>query len=121
MGYSACTTTTAMRLGMLPQPRAVSSLRRPATACSQNASRLGFSLGRRFPRTSAKAARFQIFASTEEKTEDVPTPSAAPSSANSSKQINKAVNQAAATFAPRSSTAKKNPATKGTVLYSVFE
>jgi len=36
-------------------------------------------------------------------------------------ELSKMARQAATTFAPRSSTAKKNPATKGTVLYQVFE
>jgi len=37
------------------------------------------------------------------------------------KDISKFARQTAATFAPRSSTAKKNPATKGSLLYDVFE
>jgi hypothetical protein len=35
--------------------------------------------------------------------------------------MRQAVRKTAATFAPRSSTKSKNPATKGTVLYTVFE
>ncbi len=39
-----------------------------------------------------------------------------------SKELNKFTRTTAATFAPRSSTAKgKNPAVKGTALYNVFE
>lgn len=37
------------------------------------------------------------------------------------KQIKKFTRSTASTFAPRSSTAQKNPAVKGSVLYSVFE
>lgn len=37
------------------------------------------------------------------------------------KDVNKIVRQTAATFAPRSSTATKNPAVKGSLLYNVFE
>uniref|UniRef100_A0A7S0RAW0 Uncharacterized protein n=1 Tax=Pyramimonas obovata TaxID=1411642 RepID=A0A7S0RAW0_9CHLO len=120
MGYPTCTNMTTMRpLGMLKQSRSVASSTKPAPACSRFASRTRFSMRGRMQRTSAKATRFQIFSSTEveDSKEEVQTPSAAPTS----KELNKAVSKAAATFAPRSSTAKKNPATKGTVLYSVFE
>ncbi|EFJ17355.1 hypothetical protein SELMODRAFT_178970 [Selaginella moellendorffii] len=51
---------------------------------------------------------------TEEKTK-------ASSSPNVEKELSKAVKKTAATFAPRSSTAKKNPAVPGSVLYTVFE
>ncbi|KAL9239209.1 hypothetical protein vseg_013549 [Gypsophila vaccaria] len=37
------------------------------------------------------------------------------------KDLKKAVNKTAATFAPRASTASKNPAVPGSVLYSIFE
>ncbi|XP_021731225.1 uncharacterized protein LOC110698122 [Chenopodium quinoa] len=37
------------------------------------------------------------------------------------KDLKKVVNKAAATFAPRASTASKNPAVPGSTLYSVFE
>ncbi|VFQ62577.1 unnamed protein product [Cuscuta campestris] len=37
------------------------------------------------------------------------------------KELNKAVQKTAATFAPRASTATKNPAVPGTTLYTVFE
>lgn len=37
------------------------------------------------------------------------------------KDLKKVVNKAAATFAPRASTARKNPAVPGTALYSIFE
>ncbi|XP_057252265.1 protein RESISTANCE TO PHYTOPHTHORA 1, chloroplastic [Beta vulgaris subsp. vulgaris] len=37
------------------------------------------------------------------------------------KDLKKAVNKAAATFAPRASTASKNPAVPGSTLYTVFE
>lgn len=37
------------------------------------------------------------------------------------KDLNKVVQKTAATFAPRASTASKNPAVPGTILYSVFE
>lgn len=35
--------------------------------------------------------------------------------------VNQVVNKAAATFAPRASTASKNPAVPGSTLYTVFE
>ncbi|KAK9756088.1 hypothetical protein RND81_01G072300 [Saponaria officinalis] len=37
------------------------------------------------------------------------------------KDLKKVVNKTAATFAPRASTASKNPAVPGTALYSIFE
>lgn len=37
------------------------------------------------------------------------------------KDLKKAVNKAAATFAPRASTASKNPAVPGSTLYQIFE
>ncbi|GAQ86189.1 resistance to phytophthora 1 [Klebsormidium nitens] len=37
------------------------------------------------------------------------------------KEVSKVVRKTAATFAPRASTKSKNPATQGTVLYTVFE
>ncbi len=37
------------------------------------------------------------------------------------KDVSKIVRQTAATFAPRSSTATKNPAVKGSLLYNIFE
>eukprot|EP00242_Pyramimonas_sp_CCMP2087_P012033 CAMPEP_0198209480 /NCGR_PEP_ID=MMETSP1445-20131203/16255_1 /TAXON_ID=36898 /ORGANISM="Pyramimonas sp., Strain CCMP2087" /LENGTH=232 /DNA_ID=CAMNT_0043883269 /DNA_START=87 /DNA_END=785 /DNA_ORIENTATION=+ len=105
-------------LGMLKQSRVVSSATPAFRACSRLALRTRFSVGGRNPSVSAKA-RFQIVAKTEVEgnKDEAKTPKAAPSSTD----LNKAVSKAAATFAPRSSTKSKNPATKGTVLYNVFE
>ncbi|XP_022758149.1 uncharacterized protein LOC111305161 [Durio zibethinus] len=44
-----------------------------------------------------------------------------PSTAPLDKDLRKVVQQTAATFAPRASTATKNPAVPGTALYTVFE
>ncbi|KAG2697192.1 hypothetical protein I3843_07G094000 [Carya illinoinensis] len=44
-----------------------------------------------------------------------------PSAAAVEKDLKKVVQKTAATFAPRASTATKNPAVPGTVLYTVFE
>ncbi|XP_062086337.1 protein RESISTANCE TO PHYTOPHTHORA 1, chloroplastic isoform X2 [Humulus lupulus] len=44
-----------------------------------------------------------------------------PSSVPLDKDLKKVVQKTAATFAPRASTASKNPAVPGTVLYTVFE
>ncbi|GLT75712.1 hypothetical protein SLA2020_474130 [Shorea laevis] len=49
----------------------------------------------------------------------VSTPSAAP--AELDKDLKKVVQKTAATFAPRASTASKNPAVPGTTLYTIFE
>ncbi|CAA2995952.1 uncharacterized protein LOC111388555 [Olea europaea subsp. europaea] len=46
---------------------------------------------------------------------------ATPSAPALDKDLKKVVQKTAATFAPRASTATKNPAVPGTVLYSVFE
>ncbi|KAF8074370.1 hypothetical protein N665_1107s0010 [Sinapis alba] len=51
--------------------------------------------------------------------EEVQTES--PSSSALGKDLKKVVNKTAATFAPRASTASKNPALPGTTLYKVFE
>lgn len=51
----------------------------------------------------------------EVQTEGSPSPSAL------GKDLKKVVNKTAATFAPRASTASKNPALPGTTLYKVFE
>nr|XP_018439187.1 PREDICTED: uncharacterized protein LOC108811618 isoform X1 [Raphanus sativus] len=56
--------------------------------------------------------------------EEVQTQSPSSSSSSSSalgKDLKKVVNKTAATFAPRASTASKNPALPGTTLYKVFE
>eukprot|EP00245_Coleochaete_scutata_P017345 TRINITY_DN847_c0_g1_i1.p1 TRINITY_DN847_c0_g1~~TRINITY_DN847_c0_g1_i1.p1 ORF type:complete len:252 (-),score=28.06 TRINITY_DN847_c0_g1_i1:430-1161(-) len=45
----------------------------------------------------------------------------APPSGSLERDVNKVVSKAAATFAPRASTASKNPAQPGTTLYSIFE
>ncbi|KAG0469239.1 hypothetical protein HPP92_018567 [Vanilla planifolia] len=52
-----------------------------------------------------------------------PSPSQFSASVNPAidKDINKVIQKTAATFAPRASTASKNPAVPGTVLYAVFE
>ncbi|XP_074312178.1 protein RESISTANCE TO PHYTOPHTHORA 1, chloroplastic [Silene latifolia] len=52
-----------------------------------------------------------------------PPPAAAAAAASDSiqKDLKKVVNKTAATFAPRASTASKNPAVPGTTLYSIFE
>ncbi|BBN05161.1 hypothetical protein MPTK1_3g10840 [Marchantia polymorpha subsp. ruderalis] len=50
-----------------------------------------------------------------------PSSSSAPSSPGLQKELNKAVSKTAATFAPRASTASKNPAVPGSTLYKVFE
>ncbi|KAL1226314.1 Protein RESISTANCE TO PHYTOPHTHORA 1 [Cardamine amara subsp. amara] len=50
---------------------------------------------------------------------DSPFPSSSPSAL--SKDLKKVVNKTAATFAPRASTASKNPAVPGSTLYKVFE
>ncbi|KAL8478517.1 hypothetical protein ACS0TY_030419 [Phlomoides rotata] len=47
--------------------------------------------------------------------------SSGPTSAALEKDLKKVVQKTAATFAPRASTASKNPAVPGTVLYTVFE
>ncbi|KAI3732421.1 hypothetical protein L1987_63626 [Smallanthus sonchifolius] len=46
---------------------------------------------------------------------------ATPSGAAIEKDLKKVVQKTAATFAPRASTASKNPAVPGTTLYTVFE
>uniref|UniRef100_A0A7N0U2D2 Uncharacterized protein n=1 Tax=Kalanchoe fedtschenkoi TaxID=63787 RepID=A0A7N0U2D2_KALFE len=48
-------------------------------------------------------------------------PSAAPTILPPSKDLKKVVQKTAATFAPRASTATKNPAVPGSTLYTVFE
>ncbi|KAL5994250.1 hypothetical protein ACLOJK_035122 [Asimina triloba] len=48
-------------------------------------------------------------------------PSAPPSASTIDKDIKKVVQKTAATFAPRASTANKNPAVPGSALYTVFE
>ncbi|XP_078445380.1 resistance to phytophthora 1 [Wolffia australiana] len=47
--------------------------------------------------------------------------SSSPAGFPSDKEIKKVVQKTAATFAPRASTASKNPAVPGTTLYTVFE
>ncbi|XVE73200.1 hypothetical protein DITRI_Ditri11bG0098200 [Diplodiscus trichospermus] len=47
--------------------------------------------------------------------------SSSPSTAPLDKDLKKVVQKTAATFAPRASTASKNPAVPGTALYTVFE
>ena len=48
-------------------------------------------------------------------------PSTSEVGADIDKDLKRFANQTAATFAPRSSTASKNPAVKGSVLYNIFE
>ncbi|CAH2057598.1 unnamed protein product [Thlaspi arvense] len=50
-----------------------------------------------------------------------PFPSSSSSPSPFGKDLKKVVNKTAATFAPRASTASKNPAVPGTTLYKVFE
>ncbi|CAN1176310.1 Protein RESISTANCE TO PHYTOPHTHORA 1, chloroplastic [Linum perenne] len=62
----------------------------------------------------------------QEKYDELETNRTAPGAAAASttvpsKELEKAVQKTAATFAPRASTASKNPAKPGTALYSVFE
>ncbi|XP_010506853.1 PREDICTED: uncharacterized protein LOC104783393 [Camelina sativa] len=52
---------------------------------------------------------------------DNPPVSSSSSSSALGKDLKKVVNKTAATFAPRASTASKNPAVPGTTLYKVFE
>ncbi|VFQ70615.1 unnamed protein product [Cuscuta campestris] len=64
------------------------------------------------------------FRATEVEQEDKATSGALPSPTilpSLDKELNKAVQKTAATFAPRASTATKNPAVPGTTLYTVFE
>ena len=56
-----------------------------------------------------------------ESTTTTTTTTAAISDADLEKNLSKFAKKTATTFAPRSSTAKKNPAYKGSVLYTVFE
>lgn len=58
---------------------------------------------------------------TEELEEEQPKESTKVSAAPLDKDLKKVVQKTAATFAPRASTATKNPAVPGTTLYTVFE
>ncbi|CAM6128231.1 unnamed protein product [Calypogeia fissa] len=53
--------------------------------------------------------------------EDGPTETSRSKSSSIDKELNQVVMKTAATFAPRASTASKNPASPGTTLYKVFE
>ncbi|XP_059317496.1 protein RESISTANCE TO PHYTOPHTHORA 1, chloroplastic [Lycium ferocissimum] len=86
------------------------------------------------PLISGKSCKFCVFASSNELDKQiVENPkeeiqektngenSTGPSAVLDNKDLKKAVLKTASTFAPRASTATKNPAKPGTVLYTVFE
>lgn len=60
-------------------------------------------------------------ATTEEEESTTATTTTGISDADLERNLSKFAKKTATTFAPRSSTAKKNPAYKGSVLYTVFE
>lgn len=62
-----------------------------------------------------------VKASDDEAGESTTTTTTTISDADLEKNLSKFAKKTATTFAPRSSTAKKNPAYKGSVLYTVFE
>jgi hypothetical protein len=70
-----------------------------------------------------RRSTFRIFATSDGlEPKDDPPESPLPSSSSAlGKDLKKVVNKTAATFAPRASTASKNPALPGTTLYKVFE
>ncbi|KAG5395432.1 hypothetical protein IGI04_017246 [Brassica rapa subsp. trilocularis] len=70
------------------------------------------------------AASLRICATADEAPQEEVQTEESPSSSSPSalgKDLKKVVNKTAATFAPRASTASKNPALPGTTLYKVFE
>ena len=73
--------------------------------------------------TMAMAMRRSVVvkASDDEAGESTTTTTTTISDADLEKNLSKFAKKTATTFAPRSSTAKKNPAYKGSVLYTVFE
>lgn len=75
--------------------------------------------------TTDKRMRFVWTKATTEEEESTTTSSSASttgiSDADLERNLSKFAKKTATTFAPRSSTAKKNPAYKGSVLYTVFE
>ncbi|XP_062144262.1 protein RESISTANCE TO PHYTOPHTHORA 1, chloroplastic [Alnus glutinosa] len=113
----------------------------PTSLCNTQISRFRFTapkiLRNSFPHAHSRAKSFKIHATTPseidtqtaeeervqaESTEAFKassTPSTAP--AELDKDLKKVVQKTAATFAPRASTASKNPAVPGSALYTVFE
>jgi hypothetical protein len=72
--------------------------------------------------TTDKRMRFVwTKATTEEEESTTATTTTGISDADLERNLSKFAKKTATTFAPRSSTAKKNPAYKGSVLYTVFE
>lgn len=62
-----------------------------------------------------------VIINSEEERRGENSTSTGPNAVLDNKELKKAVLKTAATFAPRASTATKNPAVPGTVLYTVFE
>ena len=100
---------------VLPNARA----RAPASTSARAATRVSFAPLAAPRRAVARPARLPLAPRAEGG--DVETKTADAKEVNVDKEISKNARKIASTFAPRSSTAKKNPAFKGSTLYTIFE
>lgn len=100
---------------VLPNARA----RAPASTSARAATRVSFAPLAAPRRAVARPARLPFAPRAEGG--DVETKTADAKAVDVDKELSKNARKIASTFAPRSSTAKKNPAFKGSTLYTIFE
>ncbi|GMY16583.1 protein RESISTANCE TO PHYTOPHTHORA 1, chloroplastic [Fagus crenata] len=103
----------------------------PTSLCNTKITRFGFTpiLRNSFSHSHAGTRSFKIHASSSEVDAQAQTVEPEPNEASKAstasaaldKDLKKVAQKTAATFAPRPSTATKNPAVPGTALYTVFE